>query len=573
MFVDRFKMFVTRLSSHRSTLTALTSRQRVSGNRFVSVRMRRFQDQQRRYIDWLLLVLGYSDPAVRQQIYGRPNMLSGFLDHLLLAVFARLARLIRHPRLATQSRLALLSRREKWIQAINETRSSISRFEHAPWTYRMLSDVYRWSGESDASRRYLYLSRQPKPYRELNRYDTHPPVQSPLLADFEDFLRAQRAIRCPTQVTRLCQPLELVSARWPISPARDFIQTSPHFLATNVEQAADPIEEQSLSGYLVEGASVRALSNEIRVGDRTLFPRGRNRYHLQHPVNMPGLQVAWENLNLIKAGGLTSAVEAGVFAGGTWAGNWYHWCIEIMPRLLFLDRQVPADIPLLVPIRNVQRQNFLGLLRLVCPDRPIVPISEDSEYRVNHLYTMDSPTTLVSNAVGRPFPRPGSHVIHAASLLALRETLQGAIRNTTLDDGLPKRIYLDRRGHNSRQFNERAVRRCAVRHGFTPVDPSQLDVLDQLRIFSTAKAVLGPSGAAWTLSLVAREPFVGLIWGAEPNLGTLSIWSNIMKPAAAKLYAMGIPSPALDSPDVHRMKYFVDPASLDEILNDLSKSS
>lgn len=466
-------------------------------------------------------------------------------------------------------RVVRMGRARRWSDALSNAYELVHRAGSREWQLRLLSDVYRWKGDLDTARRVLNYQRKPLAFRRAEKLVESLDGLSPRVTSFSTLNLTRESAPNKVQLLKMVPMADLDVHSEVISDTDLFVGTSPRLLGQDVESESNWILRRPLHHYTIRDAVVTPLSSEVRWQDLVAFPFGENRYPKQHPVNLRGLSMVWENLNLVDGYSSSGEFEEAVFAGGTWAGNWYHWSAEVLPRLEFLVRCLDPAIPLLIPNRNSARPNFKSLLQLMFPERSIVELKEGSFFRIRKLHTLDSLSTLTNEAVGQPFPKPGSHRLHIEAFARYRNHLLTKIGVAAKSEPTPSRIYLDRRSGSSRAFNEKQVRQTAIKHGFVPVDMQTLDPIDQLRYFNGAKFVIGPSGAAWALSLACAPGTKGLIWGAAANVGTLSIWSNLMSTANSSLRAIPIDVPALDAPDVHRMRYRLAPDLLGEQLADL----
>jgi Glycosyltransferase 61 len=90
---------------------------------------------------------------------------------------------------------------------------------------------------------------------------------------------------------------------------------------------------------------------------------------------------------------------------------------------------------------------------------------------------------------------PARHMGATPGKVETLRTLFAAHRSTAKPHRL---LYLDRPVGERRQLvNAQAVRALAVRHGFEIINPGALAVIDQVRLFSEARMICGPHGAAF----------------------------------------------------------------------------
>ncbi len=170
--------------------------------------------------------------------------------------------------------------------------------------------------------------------------------------------------------------------------------------------------------------------------------------------------------------------------------NYYHWLVEDMPRLLYLqDRYSTANGYFLVDnvLTEWQQSILLQLgsdpLRWRCVD------------------------FLASNRFGRlvaPSLFSKNMCAHPAAIAMLRSRLVPDAASAVSRAG--NRIYLARKGRQIRAgklTNEREVIRLFETAGFATVDTGDLTFVQQIELFRDAEIIAGPGGAALTNMIFA----------------------------------------------------------------------
>jgi hypothetical protein len=152
--------------------------------------------------------------------------------------------------------------------------------------------------------------------------------------------------------------------------------------------------------------------------------------------------------------------------------NYYHWLIEVLPRILMVAEHDPSVLVLTPPLPTFAEEalDLLGIEHRVSM-RPVVAAS---------LLVVDPPES------GRPHP-------HEVGLL---ESVGRRVLGT---EGRPPergRVYVSRRGGTRALHEEEMIEQHLAREGFTVFDPdSHPRWIDQVALFSGAELVVGPHGA------------------------------------------------------------------------------
>ena len=165
------------------------------------------------------------------------------------------------------------------------------------------------------------------------------------------------------------------------------------------------------------------------------------------------------------------------------AGNYYHWLVEALPRLFTITAAFPGrPLTLLMPdcLGRVQQE----CLELCLPEGMTVKSCDPRTW-----YQLDEflfPT--FSAAVGAGYVNP-------TSLALLRGTV---FRKLELSNPgrLSRRIFISRaRASRRRLLNEDAVFGILEQHQFERVSLETLGFADQVRLFHEARVIVAPHGA------------------------------------------------------------------------------
>jgi capsular polysaccharide biosynthesis protein len=171
---------------------------------------------------------------------------------------------------------------------------------------------------------------------------------------------------------------------------------------------------------------------------------------------------------------------------------YYHWMIEILPRLsLFEQIEELRSIPLIVPkgMKNFHKESLK--LAGVSSDRLV---ELDSGYwQFEKLYF---PSLL--NEMANPSP-------HAVAWLRTR-----FLKNITHEPSSQSYIYMKRGSQIRKIVNEDELVECLEKRGFQVVCPGELSLAEQIKIFSNARIVVGAHGADFT-NMVFAPPNTTII--------------------------------------------------------------
>jgi Glycosyltransferase 61 len=203
---------------------------------------------------------------------------------------------------------------------------------------------------------------------------------------------------------------------------------------------------------------------------------------------------------------------------GPWAGNWYHWLLDLLPRaaLLPLDE---GDAEVLVPAKLSRAQDE-GLTLAGIPPRRRRPYFGGQ-------VTADE---LVFPSFVAPTGNPARWALDW-----LRDRLAPA------PDRRDRRLYVSRADASHRRIaNEAELSAALGERGFETILASELDLEGQLRAFAGAEVVLGPHGAGManmfasteaTIVELHRGDAVNRCFFAQANAQRLEYWYLLCEPA------------------------------------------
>lgn len=204
-------------------------------------------------------------------------------------------------------------------------------------------------------------------------------------------------------------------------------------------------------------------------------------------------------------------IRAGIIINGSFPGNWYHWMVNILPKLVVLARAtwIPTDVPLLMP--EVARSgNFAEAVKIANRDqRPIIYLPH-KPHLVKDAFIIDSPAPEVKAIRGRKDPDwrcLGD--FHFGLFTAWREALLLAAAESP--SPVAPRIFLRRTDETVRPFNAQEVEAALVKRGYVAVTPEKLPLLEQISLLRQAEIIVSSTGAQQ----------VGLLWTNEAKCLTI----------------------------------------------------
>jgi capsular polysaccharide biosynthesis protein len=275
---------------------------------------------------------------------------------------------------------------------------------------------------------------------------------------------------------------ELLDAPIPLTPA----ETVP---ARTLQAERAPILDGAfaLDPVAIAPRAVRLAGARLVTGDGVVVsPDGRlvlesllDDEHWRRRFNRPrrvrrARRVAGEHCSLISL----------------WSENYFHWMIDCLPRFAVLESVGLDHLPVIVPARPTAFH--LASLRAVGvnPERTTPFLGEH-----DHLL----PERLIWASPPAPVNFPSPFVVDW-----LRRQFRSAAGIASPPPGASRRLLVSRGGVR-RLANEEELLRALEPLGFELVQPEQLTLPEQVRVFAEAQMIVGAHGAGLT-NMVFSEP-------------------------------------------------------------------
>jgi capsular polysaccharide biosynthesis protein len=339
--------------------------------------------------------------------------------------------------------------------------------------------------------------------------------------------------------------------------------------ALSLESTTDParttLEQKSLfpsiKTFVLENAVVDAESAIPATNTIVIFDNHVDLLRHQSPEWRYGLYRRGAAGNAIertlstddfKHARLTSAI---VLTSGYWV-NWAHFLTEVLPKALIADKRAQwRGWPMV--ISSAALSNAQELLRLlVATDRDIIKacgrvridragyVSSVGFCPLEYAYDWKTefPKILPTDCVFSPYA------------LDLVRTAAGRLIPPPVN-AAPRLLYLRRNSSTRRFINQDEVEQVFRARGFEIVVPENLSVQQQIEMFSRAKVIAGPTGAAIANMVFASPGCRMLVLAAFNRHWPFHYWLNMAHAAGHRLqYLFGRaagPSPHPAHPDLY----------------------
>ena len=217
----------------------------------------------------------------------------------------------------------------------------------------------------------------------------------------------------------------------------------------------------------------------------------------------------------------------GVAITGSVDVNYYHWMLEVVSKLAYIDEmdEVYADYPILISEKAKEIEAIAAFLRALDLRREILYLRTDTYYQVGDLLTITPPNYTVANFNGKTRYDISDSYFRPSSLQFIRKTGLACQKCQSLRKPSSSKIFLARKGV-FRPYNQDAVWEVLYPEGFDIVYLEDLSFADQVSLMQHARLILGPTGSAWANLIFCNAGAKALCWMAE-EYGQFSCFSHI----------------------------------------------
>lgn len=198
-------------------------------------------------------------------------------------------------------------------------------------------------------------------------------------------------------------------------------------------------------------------------------------------------------------------IPQALYIGTRSPDNYYHWLVNALPSLHLANQSklIPPGTPVLVPDIVRTHTQLVEALKVVSKNRPIEYFGKAELIQVKRLFFVDPPPFYDTPlSLERQNRRPLS--FHWEAITSYRNHICRTVNLNPRNEG-DERLFLLRGTGDPRSANQEELLRVAEEFGFRGVRTELMTFTEQVNLFSAAKFLTGPSGAAFTNILFSRN--------------------------------------------------------------------
>lgn len=405
-----------------------------------------------------------------------------------------------------------------------------------------------------------------------------------------------------------------VSKRQQLRPKEMFEIPGPRFIGEYDYDIPKPqnisVSAPEISVYELKNVSLMGTTNLIFTEDKVFFPSvtdpSRDMFSME--TNHAGTYRPGNKTLYVYPEGEALQVKEAISLLGECNGNYAHWMIETLPKLIILrSMEEYRRLPILVdgwihpilyetlflldtnarPIIRVNQWQMVSVKRAIFVTPPSYTAPENRAYHKTGVRPVPSPDAfpmspkefhqlrLFAAAQAKRYVANSHPPKVPANIFRIDAGVDGikaAVHNPTQPGSQdvhhlsPKRIYLKREARSSgnpRQlFGAQRVESILAEYGFIAVDPAVLSFAEQVLLLETAECVVAPVGAALANAVFAPQGLKIIALAPYYQGADYYYFSNMMGALGHELhYVLG---PQIDQPGVHWLHrdYMVDLSAL-----------
>jgi capsular polysaccharide biosynthesis protein len=303
-------------------------------------------------------------------------------------------------------------------------------------------------------------------------------------------------------------------------------------LENNISKAEETVTPK-VAFYKFENATVDADSTAFLYKNKLIANRFKDErfnegfvvYHNQNHA-----KIRLTNLSKIKNG---------FFLGGNGSWNWYHFLIEIAPKLLLIEANGIKTI--LVNEIVLQYSSMQKIIELLGRKFEIIYLKRHQQYQVEKLYYINDFNHVQFNRFDGKITSDGTYFNEILTKLFSEKI----INSLKINNPNTKNIFLYRKNTHRIAKNQDEILNFLIQHDYTPVCLEELNIKQQIECFYHAKNIIGISGAAWSNLIFCRNK-PNAICFIPNNAKEFSVFSNL-----AKIFSVNLISQVYENKALH----------------------
>ncbi len=259
-------------------------------------------------------------------------------------------------------------------------------------------------------------------------------------------------------------------------------------------------------------------------------------YGIKTPMHVPALEKERALLRVNRRS--TDRIRTGILISCDHDNNYFHWLVECLPKLVFINTRPEFDgIPLLIG-QNLHA-NLIHALEVINQGRrPVIRLQDGELYRVQRLILPSDLCRILDRYEGQP--QAETDCVLAPRWVRRTAELLGSVYDTPPSKPWRK-LYLTRRNAGYRKVrNEHELELMFIELGFEIVSLESASLESQVALFRQASLIVAPTGAALTNMLFCQPGTRALVLSSNHEGLNFYIFSQLAQVMGLRLeYVLG----------------------------------
>lgn len=268
---------------------------------------------------------------------------------------------------------------------------------------------------------------------------------------------------------------------------------------------------ESINAYRLRRVITSAYSPVFSIPRKLIYPD----YVVEasNGIQTDTAEIDFKAAGLVRSSNCKYRLNRGIHMGGAGASNWFHYFLEILPKLLLLER-LPfqfQEYPLILPVEGETIPNYRFALSILAKDREVLFLRRNELAMVGDLIVFNEISSAPYNMDEGSWPVISDYRQHDALVLKMIAKFKDELTTKTSNFKKSSRLFLVR-PEGRRDYNQKELITISNKYGFEPVSPELYSLEEQAALFRSASCVIGASGAAWVGMIFADQQIFGLSW-------------------------------------------------------------
>lgn len=209
------------------------------------------------------------------------------------------------------------------------------------------------------------------------------------------------------------------------------------------------------------------------------------------------------------------------FLGGNGSFNFYHWMIEIAPKLLLLTNFIikKYNIQYILVNKCVENNDNYNFILKQCLKHlngvDLIYVEQSEVFFAEKIFYINSFNQTIYNVKKLNKDYSLSTIYNRKILELFKSRINEG--DVNLNSKSYSKIFILRNEnavsqYNRRAYNEKEIFDFFKQEGFIGIYPDQLTLIEQINIFKNAKFIVGPTGASWSNIIFSKNSTKAISW-------------------------------------------------------------